>query len=161
MNRHSCSSRSSVPLRRLLLEGAKRAQLPLLLDDLQHGVGSQRSHELVLEVGVADEEPERLEIRAAQVRPQASTLEAVRERAFFACVAEAGELHVEPARAESPESVADCVCAADRHDRDAFGFEVSAPTSGERLEGQLIADPLDEDHGVHLSISRNAGLTKA
>ena len=97
---------------------------------------------------------------AAQVRPQASTLEAVRERAFFACVAEAGELHVEPARAESPESVADRVCAADRHDRDAFGFEVSAPTSGERLEGQLIADPLDEDHGVHLSISRNAGLTK-
>ena len=160
MNRHSCSSRSRSRFAGCFWKVRNALSSPCSLDDPQHGVGSQRSHELVLEVGVADEEPQRLEVRPTQVRPQASTLEAVRERAFLACVAEAGELHVESARAESPESVTDRVCAADRHDRDAFGFEVSAATSSERLEGQLIADPLDEDHGVHLSISRNAGLTK-
>ena len=108
----------------------------------------------------ADEEAERLQIRPAQVRPHASTLERRAERAFLAGVAEAGELHVDP-RGPNRSSAWPIACAPPIGTIETPSASRSRPaTRGERLEGQLIADPLDEDHGVHLSISRNAGLTK-
>ena len=49
--------RPVAPLR-LLLEGPERAEVAVRLDDLLDGFRAERADQLVLEVGVADEEAE-------------------------------------------------------------------------------------------------------
>ena len=149
-----------VALRGLLLERAERAQLPMLLDDPDDRLDPERAHELVLEVLLADVEPQLLETRASEVRAEPGALEASGEGVLLARVAEAGEPHVEPARAEPRERGADRMGAADWHHGNAVRLQVATTTSGEGLDGALVADALDEDDGVQLSISRNAVLAK-
>ena len=59
-------------------------------DFLDRG-GSERADQLVLQVGVADVEPERLHIRAIEVRAEPRSFQAAPEVALFARVAQPGD----------------------------------------------------------------------
>ena len=82
----------------------------------------------------------------------------MREGGLLTRIAETCQPESEPARAEPLEVVPDGVRAADRHHGDALGLELATATPCERFERALVAHSLDEDHCLHLSISRNTGL---
>src|ERR1022692_3474145 len=66
-------------LRRLLLEGSERSELALSVRDLLDGGDSERTDELVLQVGGADVETQLLHIGPAEIRAEARALEAAPE----------------------------------------------------------------------------------
>ena len=84
---------------------------PLLLDDCEHGGGAERADELVLEIGFAHEEAELLQVGAREIRPHAGALERPQEGAFLADVAEARQLHVEAAGADTARGARPTACA--------------------------------------------------
>ena len=145
-------------LRGLLLERREWSPLALVIDDLEDGVDSDCPDELVLEVGVTHVEAECLHLCSPEIRSEARPLETASERGFLTRIAETCQPEFEPARAEPLEVVPDGVRAADRHHGDALGLELATATPCERFERALVAHSLDEDHRLHLSISRNAGL---
>ena len=118
----------------------------MCLDNGQDHVGAQRADELVLEVCIAHVEAERFHAFAVELGAEAGPLERAPKVALLRGVAEPREPDVEPAWAEAVECAPNRLCAADRHDGDAFHFEVAAPPLRERLDGDLIACALDEDH---------------
>ena len=63
----------------------------------------------------------------------------------FAGVAEAGKSEVCAVRAETLEVSADGLGSTDREDHHPITLQVAAAAGGQRLEGDLIADPLDQD----------------
>src|SRR5215211_4900660 len=132
------------PPSRLLLEGAERRQLALLLEDPFDGVGSEGADQLVLEIFDAHVEPEILHAVAGEIDAEARMLESAPDVAFFSGVAQSRELGVAPTRAEDVDGAVDVRGAADRHDGDALGAEVPAAARGERLQRAQIAEPLDE-----------------
>jgi hypothetical protein len=67
---------------------------------------------------------------------------------FLAGVAEAREAEIETVGAESLERGANCLRATDRHDLDALGGEIPSAAPGERRDGTLVADALDEHDGT-------------
>jgi hypothetical protein len=129
-----------VPLRGLLLEGAERPELSLRRYHLLHRGDAQRTDQLVLEVGDADEEA-----GPGEVRTQASPLQAAPEIALLRRVAQAGHRDVEPVRAEPVEETSDVRGTAHRHHGDAFGGQVVAATDGQRVHRSGVAQPLDKD----------------
>jgi predicted metal-dependent enzyme (double-stranded beta helix superfamily) len=121
----------------------------VLGDELLHAAGAERADQLVLEVGLADVEAERLHPGARELRAEAGALERALEVAFLAGVHEAGDLDA----VEAPEETADRLRSADRHDGDALGREVAATAVGERLDRDPVAGALDEDDGTRLHVS--------
>ena len=102
--------------------------------------------ELVLEVGVADEDAGLF---------HAGSLEGAAELTLLAGVAEAPEPDVEPVRAVLGQEAPDRLGAAHSDDGDAFGVEIPTVALGERLDGALVADPLDEhDSRERLTLER-------
>src|SRR5690349_17368385 len=81
-------------LRGLLLERAKRSELPLPLGDLLDCIGAERADQLVLEIRDADVEAQPFHVEATEVRAQAGTLEAATELALLRGIAEPGEPEV-------------------------------------------------------------------
>src|SRR5262249_1359330 len=81
----------------LLLQRAEGAEIPFRLDDALDRVDPECADQLVLEVGLADVEAERLHVRARQRRAEAGALEAAAEVALLAGVAESGEREIETA----------------------------------------------------------------
>ena len=132
----------------LLLQRAERAQVSLGRDNLLDGVRAERADQLVLEIGVADEEAERFEVLARQRRAEARVLETAAELPLLAGVAETAEPEPEPARSVELDEAADRLRAADRQDDDPFRLEIASPALGQRLEREAVTQPLDEDDGV-------------
>ena len=96
------------------------------LDNGQDHVGAQRADEFILQVRIAHVEAERFHAIAVELRAEAGPLECAPKVALLARVAEPCESDVESARAEAVECARDRLCAADRHDGDAFCLEVAA-----------------------------------
>ena len=103
-----------------------------------------RPDQLVLQVCNAHVEAEPLHLGACEVGAESSPLEPAPEVALLSDIAEAGDLDVEPVRAELVQNPADGLRPTDRHDRNALGVEITAMALGERLERALVADPFDE-----------------
>ena len=134
---------SSQP-RRLLLEGAERSELALLLDDAFHGGGAERPDQLILQILHAHVEPERLHVGAGETGAEAGPLEAALEVTLLGRVTEACQPDAEPPWTESIQEAPDVLRASDRCDGDALGVEIPVPALGQRFEREPIADPLNE-----------------
>jgi kynurenine formamidase len=104
---------------------------------------TEGTDQLVLEISVADEEAQRLQIRPRQIRAHSGALERTRVAPLLARVAETGD----PDVARTGQEPSERLRAADRHDRDALGVEVTTAARGQSLERYAIADSLDEDNG--------------
>jgi SpoVK/Ycf46/Vps4 family AAA+-type ATPase/predicted metal-dependent enzyme (double-stranded beta helix superfamily) len=132
----------------LPLERPERTEVAVLGDELLDAGGAEGADELVLEVGLADVEAERLHPGAGQLRAAAGALEGTLEVALLARVHETRE----PDAVEAAQEASDRLRASDRHDRHAFGREVAAAPLGERLDRDPVADALDEDDGTRLHV---------
>ena len=108
------------------------------------GVITETTDQLVLEVRVAHVETEIFHAVAGEIDAEARLFETAPEVTFFSGVAQTGEPGVAPTGAEDVEGAPDVRRAADRHDGNALGSEVSAATSGERLQRAPVAEPFDE-----------------
>src|SRR5215218_9519989 len=122
--------RGSSPPRGLLLEGAKRSELAVSVDHLFHRVRAEGADQLVLQVGHADVEAERLHVGSGQAGPEAGSFQSPLEEAFLGGVTETGQLDVEPSRAEALDEAPDRLRTSDRHDREALGGEVPTASLG-------------------------------
>ena len=160
MKRRSCSS-TGRPSTGVASAACGTSRGPLRLDDLLHGCGTEGADQLVLEVCLAHVEAQPFHVAAREVGAEPGTLEPAAEVAFLSRVAETGELHVEPLRAESMQEPPDRLRASDRHDGDALGVEVPAAPHGERFDRALVAEPLDEHDGVRLLHGQTVLLTLA
>ena len=129
----------------LPLKGPKGSQFASRIDEAFDGRRTEGANELPFQVGGAHEEPERLHCCLAETRSQAGPFKGSSEIVHLRRVAQPRQLHVEASRTESIEVRSDVLRAAHRHDRDALRFEVPTKSGGESLNGQLVADPLDQD----------------
>ncbi len=116
---------SSLP-RGLLLERAEGSEVSLGLGDPLDGRGPESSDQLVLEISDAHVEAEPLHVGASEIRAESGSLETAAEVALLAGVAETRQPNVEPCRAEPMQEPSDRLGASDRHDGDAFRFEIPA-----------------------------------
>jgi hypothetical protein len=120
--------------RGLVLERAEGSEVALRLDHLQDPLGTERADELVLQVGVTDEDAELLEACSVERSPKV---------AFLARVAKS----CDPGATVLGEEAPDRLRAAHRDHGNAIGGEVAAVALGERFDRHLVADALDEDYG--------------
>ena len=142
------------PPRRLLLQRPERAEVALRLDELLHPRRAERPDQLVLEVALADEEPEARQVGASARRAEPDARERSLHRVLLPDVVEAGQPQIEPRRAVPAQVPADRVRSADRHDGDALGGEVAAAARGECLERASVALALDEDDRTRVDRQR-------
>jgi hypothetical protein len=129
---------------RLFLERAERAEISMSLDDLLDDGAAESTDQLLLEILVADIEPQRLHVGACEVGAESGPLEASTKLGFLGGVAETGDPHAQPLGAVALQEAPDGLGTADRHDRDALGPEIAAPALGEGLDGDLVAGALDQ-----------------
>src|SRR5580704_2156611 len=127
------------PPGRLPLKGAERVEVPVRGEHLRHPCGPGGADELVLQVLGTDEEARWIQASRGQAAP---------DDVRFARVAEPREPCAGPLGAEPPQVAGDAVGAADRQHHDALGRQVPAAPPGEGLDGDLVADPLDEHDGA-------------
>jgi len=142
--------------RGLLLKGSEGPEVAVGLDDLLHANGAECTDQLVLQIRHARVETEPLHGLPCELRSEPGPLEAAPEVVLLRHVEEAGEPDVEPPWAEPLEEPPDCLRTADRHDRDSFGGEIPPTSFGERFDGAVVADPLDEDDGAQVACVRGA-----
>ena len=65
--------------------------------------------------------------------------------ALLGRIAEAREPDAESLRSAPMQDVSDCLRAPYGNDGDALGREISTSARSQSLDGELVADPLDED----------------
>jgi hypothetical protein len=128
-----------LPMGRLFLVSAERAQLPLRFEQFLHRRGTQCARQLVLQVGVARIEAEPLEIGAREARAEAGSSESPPEVALFGGVVEACETETQPRGPVALEEAAEVPVAAYRRDRHALRIEVVALSPCEGLDGCAVA----------------------
>ncbi len=135
---------ASRPLCGLLLEDPERGELALVVDHPFHGRGAERADELVLEIALADEEAEPLELLPGLPDVEPRPLERTPVVAFLTCIAEPRQPDPMPAFAEQREKRADPLRASELHDLHALLVEVAAQPSCQRLDRNPVALTLDE-----------------
>ena len=128
----------------LLLQCAKRSQLALSLNDPFHRLGTQSTDQLVLQVCRADEEAQPLHVGAGEPGAEAGPLEAAPEVILLPGVADTGQPHAQPRRAEQVEELSDRLRAPDWHNRDLLSTKVATAALGQRLDRTLVAQPLNQ-----------------
>ena len=144
MNRRSCASIGRPPLGRLALQGAERREIAARLEDRLDPCRAEGSDQLVLEVRLADEEPEALELGPRRADRQPGPLERTPVVAFLWRIDESRQPQVEPGGAEPVDRVPDVLRAIHRDDRDPRRGQIVAAPRGERREGASVTDTLDE-----------------
>ncbi len=127
----------------LLLHDAEGMQVTLVLEDSFHRLDAQRADQLVLQVGAADEEA---------LSADAAALQSATDVALLALVAQTADSHVQRTRSVYVEVSADAPCTAHRDDSHSGGGEVETEPHRQCLDGDLIADALDEDHGAQVCV---------
>ena len=133
---------------RLLLKGAKGRQLTLGFGDSKQRGGAYGTDQLLLQVCDANVEAEGLHLRAVHVRAEAGAFDTSLEGVLLRSITEARHLHVQASRPVDLEDAADGLCPSDRNDRYPLSGKVPTPPLGERLDRDLVADPLDEHDGA-------------
>src|SRR6185312_10996658 len=136
------------PVGGLLLVGAEGAQLAVRREDRLGALHPEPADELVLEVALADEEPERLQSGASRTRVESGALEGAADIRLLALVAEAGHDRVRAGGAVGGQEAAHRLRASDGEHRDALGGEVAAAALGQRADGDLVASALDQHDGA-------------
>jgi hypothetical protein len=132
-------------LKRLGLEAAKRAEFALGIDHAFDRRCAERADQLVFEIGVANEETQRLCGRAREAGTEPAMLETAQHMALLAHVVQAGERHAQTACADCVDKVAEVGHAADRHDDDALGAKITSVPLRQRLDGGLVTPAFDQD----------------
>src|SRR5262249_38163599 len=132
--------------RGLLLQRPERAEVSLRSGDLLDRGGAEGMNQLALEVRNAHEETEPLHVCACEAGAEAGALERALELPLLRRVAQAREL--DAGGAEPLDGEADPLRAAAGHDLDTVRTERAAGAGCKRLEGDLVADPFDEDDGA-------------
>src|SRR5438105_3854254 len=143
MKRRSCPSMLR-PRHAGCFWSAEGAEVALRVDHRLDGSGAESAYQLVLEIGDAHVEAQQFHLDARELRAEAGPLETAPEHVLFTFVTEPGQRRVGALRAEPGQEAPHRLRTSDRHDRDALACEVPAPARGERLEGDLVADALDE-----------------
>lgn len=100
--------------------------------------------QFLLQVVDTDEEPEPFHLLSTARRPKTGGFHAVLEEAFLADIAQSADRYGGIGPAEPPEEAGRCLGAADGDDRDPLDREITPVALGERLERDLVADPLDQ-----------------
>ena len=139
--------------------GAERAEgweIAARLEDRLDPCRSEGSDQLILEVGLADEETEVLEIGWRRTQRLPGPLERAPVVAFLGRVDGPRQRQVGPGGAEPVDRVPDVLRAAHRDDRDTRRSQIVPAPRGEGLEGALVAHVLDEHDGrADASIAAN------
>jgi hypothetical protein len=130
--------------RRLLLERAERSKLTLGLDNLFHTGGTKAADQLVLQVGDAHIEPEGFHVGATEVGSKADPLQTAPEVALLTGVTQARQSEVQAPRTEQFQEVSDVPRTAHWHEGNALSGKISTTALSERLERDLVADPLNQ-----------------
>jgi hypothetical protein len=138
-----CLAASSSP-GRLLLERAERSELALSLDDLFHTGSTKAADQLLLQVGDAHVEAERFHVGPTEVGTQASPLQTAPEVGLLAGVTQPRQSGVQAPRTEQLQEASEVAGAAHRHDGNALSGKIATTALSERLERDLVADPLNE-----------------
>ena len=120
-------------------------EVPRDLDDLHDGVDAERPDQLVLEVGLADVEPDPLHPRPCQIGAETGALQPAPEQALLGGVAQPGQPEVQTGRSDHRQETSDVGGSADRHDGDAFLVEAPSPAPGEGFQRHLVTDALGEN----------------
>jgi hypothetical protein len=136
-------SRSSLP-RRLLLEGAEGSKVTLSLDDPFHGGGTESADQLVLQVCDAHVETQPFHIDATEVGAEARPLKTAPEVALLCSVTETRQPDVKPLGAEQIQEATYRLRTPNWHNRNALSVKIPITALSERLQCNLIADPLNE-----------------
>ncbi len=131
---------------RLVLERPQRRELRLSFDHPLNRGGAQSADQLFLQVRLARVEPKPLHVGATQVGTETSPFECAFEITFLACVVETGQPHVEALRAVYVEEAPDVRRPSHRHDGNALRLEFPTASPSQRLERELVADPLNQNH---------------
>ena len=135
------------PPGRLPLHAAKRAEVAVGAEELAEERDARRADELFLQVRDADVEAEALQVRTRPGCAHPSRREAALDDVLFRGITQAGQNQPRSLGAEVPQVARKRVGTADRDDRDSFRGEIPAPADGQRLDGHLVADALDQDDG--------------
>ena len=117
---------------------------PCVLDDLLDDDDAEGADQLVLQVGLADVEPEPLHAGPREVDAASGARQPAPERALLGGIAQPGQLDVQPRGPEDGQEAPDRRRPTDRHDGDALGAEVATTAPRQRFQRHLVADPLDE-----------------
>lgn len=141
-------------MRRLLLHDSQRGKVALLGDHPLDALDAECSDQLLLQICDAYEEPQSPEIIRRQIGTKPGALEAPDEGPHLGRVAQPGNTDAETLRSEPAEEFADRARPTDRHDVDAASGEVTSHPNGQRLDRDLIARALDEDHCVCVGADR-------
>lgn len=129
---------------RLFLEGLKRGQVSLSVEERLDRLATGCTDQFVLQVLHADEEPQSLHLQPSLRRAQTAGCQALAKVLLFEGVAHPGNREACPLRAEPNEMTRNCAGPADRYDHDVLRCQISPMPAGERLERNLIADSLDQ-----------------
>jgi len=151
------------PPRRLVLEGAKRSELALVLHDRFHRGDPERTNQLVLEVRDTRIKAEALHVGRSQVGADSSSFQSALEVSELCLIAKARQPAGEPLRGHQiVEDLSDGRRPAHRDDGHAFGFQIPAKAACQRVQGGTVAQALDENHciGVHDVLERIGGPLK-
>jgi hypothetical protein len=132
-------------MRRLGLQPPQRQELALPFDDPLDTLHPKGADQLVLQVGNADVKAETLETIPVQIVAEACSLEGPSEVWFFALVAQAAEHDVRSLASNVTDEAADGVRSVDGRDLDTPLIQVQPAALRERLEGDLVALPFDDD----------------
>ena len=107
-------------LGRLLLENAERGEITVLGKDLFDPSDTERSDQLILEIGVADEEVVIFQITDGGGVPHTRRLESLLEETHLGQVAQSGKADVLSGRTVPPEEMPDIRRTVHRQDGDIF-----------------------------------------
>ncbi len=142
---------------RLALHDAQRSQLALAFDDVFNGIDTEGADQFVLEITLADEEPERFPLLAGQVRTEPRSRKATVQRRRLALVAQPPDLQVASTRSVEREIPGDVGGSTDGDDRHPEARRIEPATRREHLERCVVAGALDEHDGSHVVSDRVHG----
>ena len=134
--------------RRLLPESLKRAEVSLRVKKSLDRHLTGRADQFVLQVFIAEEEAETLHLDPVLGGTEASSGQPAAKEFLFGRVTHPDDGQARSLATEPGEIASNGVGAADRHNHDSLGLEIAPLSTGQRLECQLIADPLDQYDGL-------------
>jgi len=140
----------------LPLKNPERLEIGVLSKYLFDNRYTERTDQLILEIGTAEEEPSLREFRRRSGRSEARPLQSRPKEGHFRFVTKTGHSQVSARRTKFGQISTDIGCAAHCQDNNSFGPQISAGAFGQRLDGALVADSFDQHHrSSSVKIGRN------
>ena len=142
---------------RHLLKRAEAVQVVVGAKDLHDPRGSERTDELLLQIGIADVEAEPFHLGTREVAPEPGALESPSEDRLLTGVAETCEPRG-PGRGQLFEKGADSMRTSQALDAHSTGRKVDAAPLGQRLDRDLVALALHDQNRAHVVSEPAEGL---